>query len=211
MGWESLIPAVIVISASGALAPGPLFFATVAYGVKGGGARSGLMVALGHTAFEFPLVIAVALGMISAVNLAQGELFIGIIGSVAVVAFGVLQLESALRQGASFNNSMNLNIPANAFLIGLLFTGLNPFFIVWWLTVGMKLILDSLLLASLVGVGIMYVSHVWMDYVWLVLVSHLASKASKLIAEKWMKVLMLSLSLTLIILGVVMLINVLLG
>ncbi|MEM2910491.1 MAG: LysE family transporter [Nitrososphaerota archaeon] len=210
MGWESLIPAVIVVSASGALAPGPLFFATVAYGVKGG-ARSGLMVALGHTAFEFPLVLAVAFGMVSAVNVAQGKLFIGIVGSVAIVVFGVLQLRSALRQGASFNNNTNLKIPANAFLIGLLFTGLNPLFIAWWLTVGMKLILDSLLLASLVGVGIMYVSHVWMDYVWLAFVSHLASKASRFITGKRMRGLMLSLSLTLIILGAVMLINVLLG
>jgi len=210
MGWESLIPAVVVISASGALAPGPLFFATVSYGLKGG-ARSGFMVALGHTAFELPLVMAVAVGLVSVANIAQGKLLMGIVGSVAIAVFGVLQLRDAIRQGSSFNNSMNPKIPANAFLVGLLFTGLNPLFIVWWLTVGMKLILDSLLLASLMGVGIMYVSHVWMDYAWLVLVSHLASRASRLIAGKWMRLLMLSLSLTLIILGVVMLINVLSG
>lgn len=210
MVWESFIPTVIILSVSGALAPGPLFFATVTYGIKGG-AKSGFMVALGHTAFEFPLVIAVALGMLSVVNVAQSKPFIGLVGSVAIVAFGALQLRGALRQGATTNGNMNFKIPANAFLVGLLFTGLNPFFIIWWLTIGMKLVVDSLLLASLIGVCIMYVSHVWIDYAWLVFVSHLANRAANFIKGRWMRVLMVSLSLILIILGAIMLVNVLLG
>jgi threonine/homoserine/homoserine lactone efflux protein len=210
MAWESLIPTVMLLSISGALAPGPLFFATITYGIKGG-AKSGFMVALGHTVFEFPLIIAMALGILSMINVAQAKPFIGIIGSAAIIVFGALQLRSALNHGATLTENTNLKIPTNAFLVGLLFTGLNPFFIIWWLTIGMKLVLDSLLLASLVGVGIMYVSHVWIDYAWLMFISHIANKASNFIKERWMKVLMVSLSLILIIFGVFMLVNVLLG
>jgi threonine/homoserine/homoserine lactone efflux protein len=210
MAWESLIPTVMLLSISGALAPGPLFFATITYGIKGG-AKSGFMVALGHTVFEFPLIIAMALGILSLINVAQAKPFIGIIGSAAIIVFGALQLRSALNHGATLTENTNLKIPTNAFLVGLLFTGLNPFFIIWWLTIGMKLVLDSLLLASLVGVGIMYVSHVWIDYAWLMFISHIANKASNFIKERWMKVLMVSLSLILIIFGVFMLVNVLLG
>lgn len=210
MAWESLIPTVMLLSISGALAPGPLFFATITYGIKGG-AKSGFMVALGHTAFEFPLVIAVALGTLSVINIAQAKPFIGLIGSAAIIIFGALQLKSVLNNEKSLSKGAGFKIPTNAFLVGLLFTGLNPFFIIWWLTIGMKLVMDSLLLASLVGVCIMYVSHVWIDYAWLAFVSHIAQKASNLIKERWMKVLMVSLSLTLIILGALMLVNVLLG
>jgi threonine/homoserine/homoserine lactone efflux protein len=210
MAWESLIPTVMLLSISGALAPGPLFFATITYGIKGG-AKSGFMVALGHTVFEFPLIIAMALGILSVINVAQAKPFIGIICSAAIIVFGALQLRSALNHGATLTENTNLKIPTNAFLVGLLFTGLNPFFIIWWLTIGMKLVLDSLLLASLVGVGIMYVSHVWIDYAWLMFISHIANKASNFIKERWMKVLMVSLSLILIIFGVFMLVNVLLG
>ena len=39
---------VIVISASGVMAPGPLFTATVSYGLKTG-ARAGIKIAIGHT------------------------------------------------------------------------------------------------------------------------------------------------------------------
>ncbi|MEM4549062.1 MAG: LysE family transporter [Nitrososphaerota archaeon] len=210
MAWESLISTVMLISVSGALAPGPLFFATVTYGIKGG-AKSGFMVALGHTVFEFPLVVAIALGLFSVINMAQSKLFIGFAGSVAIIVFGILQLRDALRQGATSNGSINFKIPANAFLAGLIFTGLNPFFIIWWLTIGMKLVLDSLLLASLIGVCIMYVSHVWIDYAWLVLVSHLAKKATNFIKGRWMKALIVSLSIILIALGAIILVNVLLG
>ncbi|MCS7135756.1 MAG: LysE family transporter [Nitrososphaerota archaeon] len=210
MVWESLIPTVVLISVTGALAPGPLFFVTITYGIKSG-AKSGFMVALGHSTFEFPLVIAVALGMLSVINIMQAKLFIGIVGSIAIIVFGILQLRGAVRQKATLNSNMGLKMPTNAFLVGLLFTGLNPLFIIWWLTVGMKLVLDSLLLASLVGVCIMYISHVWIDYAWLTFVAHIAKKASNFITERWMKLLMIFLSLTLVILGVVMLLDVLLG
>jgi len=39
---------VIVISASGVMAPGPLFAATVSYGLRGG-VRAGFKMAIGHT------------------------------------------------------------------------------------------------------------------------------------------------------------------
>lgn len=210
MTWESFIPIVIFISISGALTPGPLFFATIAYGIRGG-AKSGLMVALGHTAIEFPLVIAIALGMFSVINVVQSKLFIGLIGSVAIIVFGSLQLRGALKQGTALDDNTSLRIPTNAFLVGLLFTGLNPFFIIWWLTIGVKLVMDSLLLASLIGVCIMYVSHVWIDYAWLTFVSHLAKRAANFIRGRWMKILMVSLSVILIALGAIMLMDVLLG
>ncbi len=210
MTWDSLIPTVIIVSLSGALAPGPLFFATVTYGIRGG-AKSGFMVALGHTAFEFPLVITMALGILSVINVTQLKPFIGLIGSVAIMGFGLLQLRGALRQGVTLNGNKSFKIPTNAFLVGLLFTGLNPFFIIWWFTVGMKLVFDSLLLASLIGVCVMYASHVWIDYAWLAFVSQLANKASNFIKGRWMRMLIISLSIILIALGAFILVNVLLG
>ena len=47
---------VIIVSASGVMAPGPLFAANLAYGLKQG-TKSGIKMAVGHTIVEFPLVI----------------------------------------------------------------------------------------------------------------------------------------------------------
>lgn len=55
---------VVLVSASGVMAPGPLLAANIAQGMSGG-ARAGLKVAAGHAAVELPLVLAVAAGALS--------------------------------------------------------------------------------------------------------------------------------------------------
>jgi threonine/homoserine/homoserine lactone efflux protein len=53
---------VIALSASGVLAPGPLFFANLAYATRHD-KWSGIKVAYGHTAIELPLIIMLAAGL----------------------------------------------------------------------------------------------------------------------------------------------------
>ena len=52
--------AVIIISTSGVMSPGPLFVANVVYGAKGG-ASAGLKMSYGHTVVELPLIILLGL------------------------------------------------------------------------------------------------------------------------------------------------------
>lgn len=53
---------VVLLSASGVLSPGPLFWANLIYGSKGG-YHSGIKIALGHTIVELPLIIILALSI----------------------------------------------------------------------------------------------------------------------------------------------------
>ena len=55
---------VIVISASGVMAPGPLFAANISYGLREG-TRAGIKMAIGHTIVELPLVILLGIGVFS--------------------------------------------------------------------------------------------------------------------------------------------------
>jgi len=71
---------VIVISASGVMAPGPLFAANIAHGLRGG-TKSGIKMAIGHTIVELPLVILLGIGVFSLElnyfqNLEQSYLFL---------------------------------------------------------------------------------------------------------------------------------------
>ena len=52
---------VIIVSASGVMAPGPLFAANLVYGLKQG-TKSGIKMAVGHTIVEFPLGILFGIG-----------------------------------------------------------------------------------------------------------------------------------------------------
>ncbi|TET26218.1 MAG: hypothetical protein E3J73_04915 [Candidatus Bathyarchaeum sp.] len=61
---------VIILTASGALAPGPLFFVTITHGAKSG-AKSGILFSIAHTIVEFTLVMLLALGLLNVTNEAK--------------------------------------------------------------------------------------------------------------------------------------------
>lgn len=67
--------------------------------------------------------------------------------------------------------------PWMAFMLGVILTGGNVYFLLWWLTVGLPLIR----LAQengIKGFTVMYASHVWMDYAWLGLLAAIGGLAS---------------------------------
>ncbi len=188
MDAVSFIATVVLVTASGALAPGPLFFVTVSHGAKSG-AKSGLIFSVAHTMVEFALVILLASGLLAVANEPAVKIIVGVAGGVALISFGLMQIRESLwpkPDGAKHREPTTRNL----LLIGLAFTGLNPFFIVWWLTVGAQLILLAIEFASFYGILFMYACHVWIDYVWLVSVAHFAKIGMNVAGLKWYRAVM---------------------
>ncbi len=187
---------VITISISGVMAPGPMFAANVAYGLKGG-IKTGLKIACGHSIVEFPLVILIGLGSISLTTIPQFREIISILGAVFLFVFAAIQIRSIIKKPALVFEERH-----GPFLAGILLSGLNPFFFIWWFTIGFKLIADAIALYSMIGIGIMFVFHIWMDYAWLSLVAFLSSKGRKIIGNKSYRIFMLAISGILISFGI---------
>ncbi len=191
---------VILASTSGVLSPGPLFFTNIIYGSKQG-ASAGIKIALGHTVVEFPLVIALTLGLFTFSQvLANNEnlKIIGVIGGIAMVAFSFTQIinvtfNKVKSQGR--NSLAGIGHTNKPILLGVLFSGLNPFFLIWWFTVGLKLISDSIQFFGF-GMGILFLFsfHIWMDYAWLVITSYLAFRTVSIINTRFYPILLISLS-----------------
>jgi threonine/homoserine/homoserine lactone efflux protein len=195
----SFVSTVVLVTASGALAPGPLFLATISHGTKSG-AKGGLLFSVGHTLFELPLTTFLALGFSTIVDQPMVRPLTGLLGGVALLFFGVLQIRESLAQKHG-QTRFNKILARSPILLGIIFTGLNPYFIMWWLTIGIKLISDALVLLSFVGFLLMYVSHVWMDYAWLTLSAYLAHRGASLIGNKGYRILMTVFGLILICFG----------
>jgi len=196
----TFITTVVVVTASGALAPGPLFFTNITQGAKSG-ARSGLIFSVGHMIVEFSLVMALAFGLLTIAHEPIIKLIIGVAGGTALLVFGVLQIRDSLASKFGVEQSKGGLSSKNPLLLGLLFTGLNPYFILWWLFAGLPLIQEALAFASLGGVVLMYVAHIWMDYAWLTATAHLAKKGINLIGTKGYRILMLVFGLALVFFG----------
>ena len=201
----SFITIIVLVTASGALAPGSLFFANIHYGAKYG-VKSGLIFSIAHTVIEFSLVMVFAIGLLTVANEPIVKLTVGVVGGVFLIAFGIIQIRNSILFKTE-EPKMSKSSFYRLFFIGLAFTGLNPLFIVWWLTVGAELILISLAFASLAGVVFMYICHVWMDYAWLMFTSHLAKKGKNVIGLKGYRIFIGFFGVILIFFGVIFILN----
>jgi threonine/homoserine/homoserine lactone efflux protein len=198
----SFVVTVVLITASGALAPGPLFFQTIFQGAKTG-ARSGLIFSISHTVVEFSLIMLLTFGLLAVKNEVFIRNIIGILGGIVLIIFGLYQIVGLLKKKEI---TQNQEVPSHRlFFIGILFTAFNPYFILWWLTVGSNLILIALEFAALAGVVFMFLCHVWMDYVWLIAVAYFAKRGVNALSSRWYRVVVGLFGVILIYFGVLFL------
>ena len=188
---------VIVISASGVMSPGPLFAANVMYGLREG-KISGIKIAIGHTIVEFPLIAILGLGLVSIESAPEIRTIITILGAVGLFGFAVLQIVTITKQKFSLETKSK----HGPFFAGILLSALNPFFIIWWLTIGLVLITESIEIFGSLGIVILFLMHIWMDYVWLYTVAAFSSKAKNYLSMRNYKIIIIGLSLVLVYFGI---------
>jgi threonine/homoserine/homoserine lactone efflux protein len=191
---------VMALSTSGVLAPGPLFFANLAYATRHD-KWSGVKVAYGHTIVELPLIIILAAGLLTFDIAKKYANVVGLIGGIAILVFVGFQIATIIKEKRGLGK-LNLADSKSPFIVGIALSALNPFFILWWLTVGLKLISDSAAFGVTMGIAILFVLHIWMDYAWLASTAYLASKGASVLKSKYYPILLSGLTVVLIYYGV---------
>ena len=127
---------------------------------------------------------------------------IGLVGGLGLIGFGILQIyETVKTRDNSSGTTKSSRLPASSIVLGFALTGLNPYFILWWLTIGSVLIVQALAFAAIVGVLIMYVSHVWMDYAFLSSLAYFAKKGTNIAGSKYYKFILIAFGLILVYYG----------
>ena len=180
--WEILASA-FVIGFSGAVVPGPLFTAAVAEAAAVGWI-AGPLVSLGHGLAE--LAVAALLGAgVSAVKSPTATKFIAIGGGLVLIWMGAATCwhrpARTIVPAAEANQRRRSHLGAVG--SGLVATLANPFWYLWWMTVGAAHITLSLPLGS-AGVGAFYVGHVASDIAWYSLVAALVALGRRTFSEQ---------------------------
>ena len=188
---------VIIISASGVMSPGPLFAANVMYGLREG-KISGIKMAIGHTIVEFPLIVLLGVGFFSIESVPEIRTVITIFGAVGLFGFAILQIRAVTKE----KFSIEIKSGQGPFVAGILLSALNPFFIIWWLTIGLVLISESIQNFGIIGIVILFLFHIWMDYAWLFTIAAFSSKAKNYLSKRNFKIIIFGLSIVLIYFGI---------
>ena len=128
------------VGLSGALAPGPTLLATISGAVRHG-PLVGARVAAGHLLVEGLLAVALVLGVAPLVLSHRPA--IALVGGVALVGFGLLTVWGA--RTATLAPTVG-TARVGPFLAGALTSVANPYFWLWWATLGGALLAGALAL-----------------------------------------------------------------
>jgi len=166
---------VAFISLSGVMMPGPVFAVTVAKGHRS--PYAGAQVAVGHGIIEFPLMFLVYYGFAGFLKRQPVQMAIGIVGGLMLVWMGYGMIRSRQEQTAMEANSRSLL--RGPIAAGVATTAANPYFFLWWATVGALLISRSLTF-GLTGFLLLTMTHWLCDLGWDTLVSFLTYRSRSL-------------------------------
>ena len=167
---------VAFVSLSGVIMPGPVFAATVAKGYSD--LKAGLKIAAGHAVIEIPLIAAIFLGFDTVLNDPNVFALVGVVGGLLLLYMGAEMVRSRERLVRG-----NAEVRYSSFTAGILTTIANPYFILWWATVGAALITGAVQF-GLIMLPVFAIVHISCDFGWNHFVSVTVFKSRGLWSEK---------------------------
>jgi len=176
----------LLLGYSGALMPGPLLTYDIERSLQRGW-KAGLLVPLGHVLLEMLVVLLILLGMGSFLNQPWPKIVILFVGGLVLFWFGADMIKNAIkgsiklavRNDASPKRGENTEIIVKSALISLL----NPYFLLWWATIGLGFMLANVSF-GIWGVVLFYLGHAAADISWYFVVSLLCDRIGRLMKGK---------------------------
>jgi threonine/homoserine/homoserine lactone efflux protein len=188
------------VGLSGALVPGPMLTVTISDSVKKG-FTAGPLVVLGHFLTEIALIILILAGLGWFIGSTKAAFIIGTLGGLVLVFMGY-SISSSSNQLADISGNEKLPMRYGPILGGVITSISNPYFFIWWATIGCAFMFKGLELAGIFGLICFLVGHWSADLSWYSAVSFFTSKGSKIMTDHHYKIIMRVCGIFLIILGI---------
>ena len=194
-----ILLSVAVISFSGVMMPGPMLAVTLAKSYKS--PWTGTWLSFGHAVIEVPLILLIYFGFAQFFQVTVVRLALSVAGSGMIIWMGVSMFRArseVARKGK--------DLPYNAFTAGILTSVFNPFFLVWWATIGSMLIMRILEFGTM-GLIVFIMVHWLCDLAWLTLVSNVIYRTHAFWNQRVQEWLFIACSLLLVGFGIWFLIS----
>lgn len=175
MSMTYIFTTAFLVALSGALMPGPLLTVTITETVKRGFIAGPLLI-LGHAILEGVLVILLALGLGAFLAMPVASKVIAIVGGVFLLGMGFQMARDAAAGRVELKMAGGDEITAgdsksmHPVWAGILVSLSNPYWSLWWATIGLGYITMSLKQGTM-GMVSFYSGHILADLSWYCLVA----------------------------------------
>jgi len=185
---------------SGALMPGTVFVVVVLQAARRGW-KVGPQIVLGHGVLEVALEMALVLGLSAFIGVQLVRTVVGFVGGAFLLwmSLGLLKASRHAEFPATINGSKSVS--SHPVLSGLLASSVNPYFYVWWATVGNMFTVKGLGIAGLIGVAVFFLSHWMSDLSWYTFLSWSVSKSRRYMTDHVYRIVLGACGIFLVILG----------
>ncbi len=161
----SLGGAAFLIGLTGAMAPGPYLTVTVTRTIREGRGPAFLML-VGHAALEGILLVGFAFGLQQLLARPTVHAVMAVVGGAFLLWMGAGLVNGAIRgtihpQAAEERRPSRLGPVLHGAAVSLS----NPYWTLWWATIGVKLALDGLAIGP-VGIAAFFIGHQLADVAW---------------------------------------------
>ncbi len=201
---EATIPVIFttafLIALSGAMMPGPLLAYTISASARYG-FWAGPLLILGHAILELALIIVLVLGLDRFISSDRVTSIIGMVGGVVLIGMGLIMFRQGWHKVTlPLENSASIAENRKLIIAGILVSMSNPYWFLWWATVGVAYLAWALKLGS-AGIASFFAGHILADLGWYALVALIVATGRKAINDTVYSRLLLVCGLALVGLG----------
>ncbi len=203
MEITAIFTTAFIVGFSGAMMPGPLLTVTIGESARRG-FMAGPLIVLGHAVLELALILALAGGLSALLTAARVSQIIAVLGGAFLLYMGAGMARDAVAGRVSLNMtdqagqdgdhinggeiSRGSGYPAakkrmHPVLAGILVSVSNPYWTLWWATVGLGYITLSLQKGTL-GLTSFFTGHILADLVWYSLVAAAVAGGRKFLSDR---------------------------
>ena len=173
----------LLIAYSGALMPGPMLTVVVTETPRQG-ASAGPLVVLGHAMLELTLLILLVVGLGPILKHHTVQAVLQIAGGLMLVWTAVSMIVALARRRVSIDWQGGAGGgKARAVLMGIVSSLANPYWTIWWVTIGLGLLTKAYAL-GVAGLVAFYLGHITGDLTWYSLVSGAIAAGKRFITPR---------------------------
>jgi threonine/homoserine/homoserine lactone efflux protein len=197
----------LLVAFSGALVPGPMLTLVIS-SVAEKGFWTSFFIVVGHSLLELLVVISFFLGVLKYLENPLIVKIIAILGGVFLLYLGVDIIISIFRKKyiidfKSIVKKRTITGKSTVIVIlkGVLISLMNPYWYIWWITIGAAFIIKSVEF-NIPGISSFYLGHISADFIWYLFIGFLINTGRKFFNQKIYNGILAACSIFLFYLGI---------